>query len=471
MDGFARSVRRHGDYLYGVRGSPQTPGRRAPAKFFGTTETVQILKYQGQEAARLDSRPRICVGSNMRIGYFTQQYPRATDTFIQQEVAGLRRRGFDVHTFSVRRPGSAHDVGPEVLAEKRATHYLLPTALTALIQANLSALTRSPQRYLAVLTLAVKTRQPGLRGLALQLAYFQEAVLLSLQLQRQGVTHLHNHLGDTSGTVTLLAGRLSGITYSMTIHGPHIFFDPTHWALREKLRHSRFMVCISHYCQSQLMLVSDQADWHRLKVIRCGVDVERFPYSDVRAEVKKLLYTGRLAVEKGVPVLFASLRALLSRGYELELTLVGDGSDREELQELARQLGICHRVVFVGYAGHDRVRDYLQQSDVFILPSFAEGVPVSLMEAMACGVPVLSTYVGGIPELIESEKTGLLVPPADSTALCQAIVRYCDDIGLRQRVSRSARQAVVSGFNLDTEVGKLAELFRPRTEGHIELSP
>lgn len=402
---------------------------------------------------------------NMRIGYLTNHYPRATDTFIQREVAALRKRGFDIRTFSVRRSGSEHDVSPEVIAEKRQTRYLLPVSPLWLICANVLAFGRAPLRYLAVLRLAMTTRRPGLRGLALQLAYFQEAVVLSLELSRQGITHLHNHGGDNSGSVTLLASALARIRYSITVHGPHIFFDPTHWALREKLRLARFIACISHYCRSQLMLFSDQADWERLKIVHCGIDLERYQYAEVRSRARQLFYAGRLAAEKGLPVLFESLRILLARGYEFQLTLAGDGVARGALEELARQLGIQQHVIFAGYLAQEQVLDCLRQSDIFILPSFAEGVPVSLMEAMACGVPVLSTYVGGIAELVENEHTGLLVPAGDSAALSEAIVRYLDDFELRQRVSRLARQKVVAGYNLHTEVERLAQLFLASASG------
>src|ERR1700676_4927516 len=173
----------------------------------------------------------------MRIGYFTNSYPRATDTFIRREVLGLRQRGIDVRTFSVRRTGTDHEVGPEVMEEKRNTYYILPVGPAKLIGANLSAFVNAPKRYIAALVLALKTRQPGVRGFVLQLAYFQESVVLALELRRQGITHVHNHLGDNSGTVTLLVSILMRIGYSITIHGPHIFFDPTHWALREKVRY------------------------------------------------------------------------------------------------------------------------------------------------------------------------------------------------------------------------------------------
>jgi colanic acid/amylovoran biosynthesis glycosyltransferase len=405
----------------------------------------------------------------MRIAYYTTCYPRATDTFIQREVLGLRQRGIDVRTFAVRRSGADHDISSQIVEEKRNTYYVLPISPAKLISANLTTLIRAPRCYFAVLALALKTRRPGLRGLVLQLAYFQEAVVLSLEMRRQGITHVHNHGGDNSGTVTLLVSTLIRVGYSITIHGPYIFFDPTHWALREKLRYARFIACISHYSQSQMMLFSDQADWGRLKIIRCGVDIARFCYHDIRKEVRKLLYTGRLEAEKGLPVLFESLRILLAQGYEFELTLVGDGCDRHALENLGRQLGISDRLVFVGYASQDGVRAHLEDSDIFILPSFAEGVPVSLMEAMACGVPVLATYVGGVAELVEPERTGLLVPPADSLKLSEAIARYFDDFELRKKVSRLARQMVVTSFNLDSEVGALADLFLANAKTETDI--
>jgi glycosyltransferase involved in cell wall biosynthesis len=395
----------------------------------------------------------------MRIGYFTNLYPRATDTFIQREIAGLRARGLDIRTFAVRRPGAEHEVAPEVVAERSRTRYLLPTGVMRLLLSNLAMFGRSPARFVSALGLALRTRRPGWRGLGLQLAYFQEAILLSMAIRREQITHLHNHLGDNSGTVTMLASRLTGIGYSITIHGPHIFFDPTHWALPEKLRYSRFVVCISHYCRSQMMLFTDAADWHRLKIIRCGVDPERLRCSEVRPQVKRLLFTGRLAVEKGLAVLFESLLELGARGYQLELTVLGDGNEREHLQSLARQLGIHQQVVFAGYASQQQLSEALQQSDLFILPSFAEGVPVSLMEAMASGVPVLATYVGGVAELVEPEQTGLLVPAADCAALADAIARYCGDYELRQRISTAARQTILARFTLDAQVEKLAKLF------------
>ena len=396
---------------------------------------------------------------NMAIAYFTALYPRATDTFIQREVEYLRLHGMDVSTYSVRCSGSEHDVSESIREEKRKTRYLLPVKLLALMAENMSVLLRSPLRYLATLRLALRTSQPGWRGLALQMAYFQEAILLASKLRSDGIKHLHNHLGDSSGTVALLSSMLAQISYSITFHGPHIFFDPMHWALREKVRHASFIVCISHYCRSQMMLFSDAADWDKLKIVHCGVDARRmFPLaSGTRAE--KLLYTGRLSMEKGLSVLFQSLKLLRDAGRHFELTLVGDGADRGRLEDLARELAIDRHIVFAGYRNQEQVGEYLRRSDIFILPSFAEGVPVSLMEAMATGIPVVATNVGGVAELVESERTGLVVPPADSAGLANAIARYQDDHELRGRVAAQGRERVIQHYNIETEGDKLLELF------------
>jgi len=396
----------------------------------------------------------------VRIGYFAGIYPRATDTFIQREVHGLRARGIEVHTFSVRKSGADHDVSAEIRAEKRNTFYLLPINPVYLLISNLALLCTLPQRYCSVLLLAWRTARAGWRGLLYQLFYFQEAILLASELRRQRITHLHNHLGDASGTVTLFACRLADVGYSITFHGPHIFFDPTHWALREKVKYCRFAVCISHYCRSQMMLFTDQEDWSRLVVVHCGVDHARYGYAAIRKRARKLLYTGRLASEKGLPVLFESLGILKAQGYDFEMTLVGDGPERSALEASARALGIAEQVVFAGFAGQDEVFAHLRQSDVLVLPSLAEGVPVSLMEAMACGLPVIATYVGGVVELVEHDRTGQMVHAGDPTGLKKAIARYLDDCALRERVSKRAREKVVTDFNLDAEIDKLAALFR-----------
>lgn len=394
----------------------------------------------------------------MRLAYFTNTYPRATDTFIRREVIGLRQRGLEVLTFSVRKTGADHDVDDEVINEKKNTHYLLPCPPITLIKTHARALWRQPLQYVKTLVLAWKTSRPGIRGHVLQFLYFLEAILLADLVQTHQVEHLHNHLGDNSGTVTLLAAKFADISYSISIHGPHIFFDGLHWALDTKTKHAKFISCIGHFCTSQMMLYSDKEDWHKFNIVRCGINPEQFSFEAPTGKAKKLVYVGRLSAEKGVPVLFKSLAALKSQGYDFELTLLGDGEDRPLLESLVKEHQLDQHIIFGGFVDQTTIANTLRDSDIFVLPSFAEGIPVALMEAMAIGVPVIATYVGGVTELVIDKVTGQVVYPSDQQGLAQAIAYYIDNPDACQDIATRAREKVVNEFNIEQQVDRLAEL-------------
>lgn len=395
----------------------------------------------------------------MRLAYFTNTYPRATDTFIRREVVGLRKRGFDVRTYSVRKSGSDHDVDEEVIREKAQTRYILPAKPLELASALATTRFLTPSAFTRVTGLAAGTSRPGAKGSALQAAYTLEAVALAQYLQEDGIEHVHNHFGDNGGTVTLLAAQLAGIPYSISIHGPHIFFDGPTWALGEKTEHAKFIACIGHFCRSQIMLYAAREHWHKLEIVRCGVDLTQLQYRAPARAAKRLVYTGRLASEKGLPILFDALSRLKARGYDLELTLLGDGVERKSLESLVRELGIADRVTFAGFVDQPTIRRVLEESDAFVLPSFAEGIPVALMEAMAIGLPVIGTHVGGISELIIDGETGQLAFASDPDGLAAAIARYADDYALCKRISSAAREKVARDFNIEDQVDKLATLF------------
>lgn len=405
----------------------------------------------------------------MRIAYFTSVYPRATDTFIQREVVQLRASGHEVFTSALRQPEGVNNVSELVISERKNTSYLLPANPLKLIILNLRMLSTAPAKYLSTLRLAFATRRPGIKGTLYQLFYFQEALLLAEHLKKNSIQHMHNHFGDSSGSVAMLASRLSGVGYSITFHGPHIFFEPTLWALREKVKYSKFIVCISNYCKSQMMLFSDVEDLDKLKIVHCGIDLNSYTIKNASEnkamDIIKLLYVGRLAVEKGVPVLLRSLIALKNEGYRFHLTLLGDGPERASLEADVKANGLDGMVYFGGFSSQETVRNTLQESDVFVLPSFAEGVPVSLMEAMACGVPVIATNVGGVTELIEHGLSGLVVAPSDEVALKKAISSYIDNPELRTNIRKSARNTVETDFNLQAEINKLEQLMTKYLEG------
>jgi glycosyltransferase involved in cell wall biosynthesis len=386
----------------------------------------------------------------------TAIYPRATDTFIQREVAALRRLGVDVRTISIRTPPESENVGPEQLAERATTTFILPARLWTLVSAHFGMLARSPLRYLKALRTALFVRGPGVRSLLWQVFYFAEAAVVAMHVRRLGIAHLHNHFSDSSCYAAMLAAEMGGFSFSLAVHGPNEFFDARSWRLDEKLRRARFAACISHFARSQAMLFAPPEDWHRLHVVHCGVEPGLFApkrYHDGAGA--RLTCVGRLARAKGLPILFDALVLLARTRPDIHLTLAGDGPDRAALEALAKQLGLSSRVTFLGYRSQAGVRELLAETDVFVLASLAEGVPVVLMEAMAAGVPVVATRVAGIPELIDDGVSGLLVPPGDAQALAGAIERLLNDSALRESFARRGREKVERDFNVDREAERL----------------
>ncbi len=428
----------------------------------------------------------------MRIAYLTGEYPRVTDTFIQREVAALRQHGAadgtTVHTFSVRSPQSTASLSNDQKAERDRTSYLLPAKPWELLLAHAQLLLAQPKSYFQALALAWKTRQLGVRGTLYQLIYFLEAGILAHRLHQQEISHLHNHFGDSSCTVAMLASALGRFSYSFTLHGPGIFFEPHRWRLDEKISRAKFVSCISYFCRSQTMIFAPLAAWPNLHIIHCGVDPQQFvaesedsknessglPAGGLAIESSgksvdsvdqsangHLLFVGRLAAAKGLPILLQSLAALKLTFPNIQLTVVGDGPDRAELESQAQDLGLTQQVSFVGYQSQASVRRYLQAADVFVMSSFAEGVPVVLMEAMMSGVPVVATQIAGVSELVEEGVNGFLVPPSDAQALSDRIQKLLADSDLRQRLGAQGRLKVSREFNIFHETKKLYQLMVP----------
>lgn len=398
-----------------------------------------------------------------RIAYLAGEYPAVSHTFILREVAALRAQGLDVVTCSVRRTGPEHHRGAVERAEAAATFNLLETARNPrrLIGAQVAAL-KSPRRYLRTLRKAWSMRGPGFRASLYQLFYFLEATVLARHLAQQGVTHLHSHFAQASGTVALLAARLAGLPFSFTLHGPADFTDPKLWRLDAKIADAVFVACISHYCRSQAMLASPVRDWHRLHIVHCGVEPARYdgPPAPERGSGGGLLFVGRLAAAKGVPVLIEAMPRIRAAHPDACLTLIGDGPDRSGLQDQVRRLNLSDAVRFAGYKSQDEVALALARTAVFVLPSFAEGVPVVLMEAMAARRPVVATRIAGIPELVEDGVSGRIVPPGDGAALGDAV---CDILSAPDRAAamgEAGRSKVEAEFDIANEAGKLAALFR-----------
>lgn len=397
------------------------------------------------------------------IAYLTGEYPKVSHTFILREVETLRVLGQRVLTCSVRKPAPREFRGAPEHAALAETFYILDAARRAphrLVLAHLGWIARAPRRWGAALALAWRTRAPGWKAALYQLFYFAEAGLLADHLRRQGVVHLHNHFGNSSCSVAMLTSVMSGIPYSYTMHGPAIFYEPHRWRIDEKIARARFVACISHFCRSQGMYFSDPAHWDRLRIVHCGVDPTGYGRRDRGAFGKHVLFVGRLDPVKGAPLLIEAFAQAAAAHPDARLTVVGDGPSRGLAERMVRDLGLGNRVAFLGFRSQAEVADLLEEADMLVLPSFAEGVPVVLMEAMASRIPVVASRVAGVPELVEDGVSGHLVPPGDVATLADRIAALMADPEAARVMGLAGRAKVEAEFDLAKEAAWLLRLFR-----------
>lgn len=419
----------------------------------------------------------------VHVGYFTMEYPRATDTFIRREVEGVRATGIEVSTFAVRRPADDEVVSDEQRRVRDETTYVFPPSVGKMLGAQLRLLRSSPKRWLDAARLARSTARAGLRGHLYQLFYFLEAGVVADELIDRDIDHLHAHFGDVATSVAMLAGSLSGRPFSFTLHGPGVFFDANVWELGTKVEQAGFVSCISWFARSQAQLLSSEEAADKLHIVHCGVDPSQ--YSSTRStpnesgsagdgasdgEALELAFVARLDHVKGLTILIDAVAATREAGRDVRLTVAGDGPKRAHFERHAKRTGVADAVTFTGYLGQDGVADVLAGADVFVLPSFAEGVPVSLMEACASGLPVIATQVGGVSELVLDGETGFIVPPGDVAALSDRIAELASDPALRSRLGAAGRERVVEHFDSTVEASRLATLFVSSARARREAS-
>ncbi|MEM7645214.1 MAG: glycosyltransferase family 4 protein [Pseudomonadota bacterium] len=394
------------------------------------------------------------------VAYLTGEYPAVSHTFILREVEALRALGRTVLTCSVRRTGPEHLRGPaERQAAETTFHVLEAAKRPATLLAAIGGALSQPGRLLSTLALAWRTCPPGWKATLWQAFYLVEALVLARHLKATGAVRLHNHFAMASSSVAMLTSSLTGIPYSFTLHGPADFLETTRWRLDVKIARADLVACISQFCRSQGMLFSDPAHWSKMRIVHCGVELDRYGPGDGPRDSARLLFVGRLAAVKGVRVLLDALAKLHANHPDATLTLVGDGPEREAIEVHAQELGLGEAVRFAGYLGQDEVAAELGRADLFVLPSFAEGVPVVLMEAMASRLPVVATRIAGIPELVEDGVSGRLVTPGDADALAGAVSELLSDPEGRTRMGAAGRETVAAAFDVAREAARLDRLF------------
>lgn len=393
-----------------------------------------------------------------QVVYLLHRFPRSTDTFIRREIRSLVEAGTSVNVISVWKPADA-DTTSEILQEwSKTTCFLLPRAAPSMVWMVWRTIAASPLRFAKALWLAAKTSTPGIRGLTYQCFYFLEAVLAADVIRNNGARHIHNHFGDQSGIVTMLAACLADIGYSISFHGPHVFIDGKYGRLREKVGGACFIRAISYFCCSQLLFLTESSRDERIKVVHCGIDVGKYVFRPPRKDVRRVFCAARLSHEKGVGFLLDAFESVRQHHREIELRVAGDGPVKAELLAMTTKLNLTESVQFLGFLNEKEMLEELQLADIVVIPSIAEGLPTTAMEAMAAGVPVIATAVGGIGELIDNHISGLLVRPADPDALAKAITHMVQNYEFRMRVAESGRRKVVDEFDIIFESKKLNRL-------------
>lgn len=397
----------------------------------------------------------------MRIAYFINQYPKVSHSFIRREILALERQGFAVQRIALR-GWDAELVDAEDVAERNNTHYVLQGGVKGLLMPVLQALRAQPLRFCSALGLALRMGLRADRPWPYHLVYLAEACRLLPWLQAFGAKHVHAHFGTNSTEVVMLANALGGPAYSFTVHGPEEFDKPQFIYLGEKVRRAAFVAAISSYGRSQLYRWVAHAHWTKVKVVHCGLERAFHDVPSVAISVApRLVCVGRLCEQKGQLLLLEAAGILAAQGVAFELVLAGDGEMRDEIEALVAKYGLQSQVRITGWISSEQVRAEILAARALVLPSFAEGLPVVIMEAMALRRPVLTTYVAGIPELVRQGENGWLFPAGAVNELAAALTDcLAQPVEVLQQMGEAAYQRVLERHDIDTEAAKLAELFR-----------
>ena len=397
----------------------------------------------------------------MRVAYLVNQYPQPSQAFIRREIRALEAQGSDVARFTVRRYRGML-VDPADQEEQSKSVSVLDQGGLVLIKDTVLAAVRSPGRFFRALRLTWQHARRGDRGRLVQMVYLAEAATLRRLLSQAGVDHLHAHFGTNSTEVALLCRMLGGPPYSFTAHGPEEFDRVIALHLRDKVHYSAFAVCISSYGRSQLWRWIEFEDWPKVKVVHCGVDEHYLAAGDPPAvpDSRDFVCVGRLVGQKGQLVLAEAARRLRDSGEQFCIHLLGDGPLRGEIEKFVARHRLENHLKLHGFASGADVRRRIVESRATVLPSFAEGLPVAIMESLALGRPCITTYVAGIPELVEPGQTGWLVPAGDADALTAAMADVLRATPTKlTEMGRRGAQRVRERHDVMQEAGRLRRYF------------
>jgi colanic acid/amylovoran biosynthesis glycosyltransferase len=406
------------------------------------------------------------MGSPKRIAYLVSQYPALNHSYILREIRELRRSGWDVHVASISADArQVAQLTEQEREERSRTWYVKSQGVTGALRAHFVALTTQSRAYFRGLRYALVLDGFNPAKTIRNLFYFTEALLVGQWMQKCALRHVHIHFASTVG---LLLAKPFPVSISITIHGPAEFEQPAGFHLREKIEAAEFVCAISDYGRAQLMKSCDSGQAEKLETVRLGIDPEQFvgrAQPPLERSVFEVISVGRLAPEKAQRVLIDALAQLVGEGRGVRLRIVGEGPERGALEQHIADTKMSEVVRLEGALNQDQLKTLYRESDAFALASFAEGVPVVLMEAMAMEIPCVATRIAGIPELIQDGVDGLLATPGNTGEMATALAKLMGDRELRVQIGRAGRQKIIEKYNLSKNTALLAEVFERRVPG------
>jgi colanic acid/amylovoran biosynthesis glycosyltransferase len=400
-----------------------------------------------------------------RIAYLTVMYPATSHTFIHREVLGLRARGIQVRTFSLNGIDRTALLTDFERHEHTNTVQIKALPVLRLVSTILGLTMRHPRAVLATVRAAVRDRGLDLGARLTALFQVGEALVVFADCRRHDITHVHAHFGQAPANVawftTEFAHRVgaSEWSFSYTIHGPQDCLTEGDRTLRRKVAAATVVMSVSDYTAAQLVRRVDPALWDKVQVVRCGVDLEAATLP-VERDDSSVLMVARISPEKGHVVAVAALAQLRQRGIDARLRLVGPGDPEVAVLPAARLQGVDDLIDHVGPLDPASVADEFQRAAVFALPSFAEGLPIVVMESMVNGCPVVASGISGIPELVDHGVTGLLVPPARPDLLADGLAELLTDPSKRRRMAEAGRRRVAELHDGEGQIDRLVEVFQ-----------
>ena len=427
----------------------------------GFLNTAQIMSEQSASMSSPSSFPHAC--QPLRLAQVVSRFPMVTETFVLYELEALEKLGVTVELYSLlrERPKVVH---PEAEKWIRRAHYL-PWLSLSILRAHWHFICHDPGCYLKTLATVLRGTWGCVRCFGGGLAFFPKVVRFAFEMEKQGIQHVHGHFAYHAAVAGVIVHRLTGIPFSFTARGSDVQADGH--MLKEKVEAADFVISVSKYNKEIILRKCGHAVAAKIHVIHGGVDVERLsprPEGEPKKRLR-ILSVARFEEVKGHPYLVEACRILKERGVPFECSLIGDGPLLPQIVKQIKESDLCNEVLLLGALPYDEVVEQFSRADVVVLATAPtasgkrEGSPTVLMEAMACGLAVVSCCAGGIPDLVSDGQTGILVAPRDAVALADALQRLGGDPALRQRLGRAGREKCMREFNLKISTARRASLF------------